>query len=73
MDKKCSLNEEEFLEEIKKSFEISVYVHASKLITIVGYYDCAGNPVDKETHFIHIRQAIKNIENWGFDVQIIGL
>lgn len=40
---------------------------------MVGNYDFAGNPVDQETHFIHIRQAIKNIENWGFDVQIIGL
>lgn len=73
MDKKCSSNDQEFLEEIKKSVEISVYVHFSKVIAIVGHHDCAGNPVDQATHFIHIKQAIKNIEKWGFDVEIIGL
>jgi carbonic anhydrase len=48
-------------------------VHDSKLIAIVGHYDCAGNPADKETQLRHILSSIITIESWEFEVQIIGL
>jgi len=61
------------IEAIKKCVEISVNVHGSKLIAIVGHYGCAGNPTDKETQLKHILAAIKMVGSWGFNVKIIGL
>ncbi|MFH0888196.1 MAG: carbonic anhydrase [Planctomycetota bacterium] len=61
------------LESIKKRIEISVNKHASKLIAIVGHYDCAGNPVEKDNQLQHILSAVKIVESWNFDAQIIGL
>ena len=61
------------IETIKRRVEISVNKHASKIIAIVGHYDCAGNPVDRDTQIKQIRSAIKIVGSWNFNVQIIGL
>ncbi len=61
------------IESIKKRVKISVECHNSKQIAIVGHYDCAGNPEDKETQTTHILSAIKTVKSWGLNVQIIGL
>ena len=61
------------IESIKKRIEISVTNHNSKHIAIVGHYDCAGNPVEKDVQLKQIMSAIKTIESWNSDVQIIGL
>ena len=61
------------VESIKKRVEISVVKHNSRLITIIGHYDCAGNPVEKDIQLEQILSAIKTVESWNLDVQIIGL
>jgi len=61
------------LESIKRRVEISVNKHASKLIAIVGHYDCAGNPAEKDIQLKHILLAIKMVKSWDFKVKIIGL
>jgi Putative carbonic anhydrase len=61
------------LESIKRRVEISVNKHASELIAIVGHYDCAGNPVENDMQLKQIQSAIKTVESWDFEVQIIGL
>ncbi|MCK4310315.1 MAG: hypothetical protein KAV80_02555 [Methanomicrobia archaeon] len=61
------------IETIKRRVEISVNKHASEIIAIVGHYDCAGNPVDRDTQIKQIRSAIRIVESWNFNVQIIGL
>jgi hypothetical protein len=58
---------------IKKRVEISVRKHNSKLVAIVGHYDCAGNPVDMNIQIEQIAKSIEVVESWKFDVQIIGL
>jgi len=58
---------------IKKRVEISVLKHASKIIAITGHYDCAGNPVEKETQLHQIKNAVETIRSWSFDVLVIGL
>ncbi|MHB1294992.1 MAG: carbonic anhydrase [Anaerolineae bacterium] len=52
---------------------ISVEKHGSKIIAVVGHHDCAGNPVSKEGHLAHIRQAVAAVRSWGFAVDVIGL
>lgn len=61
------------IESIKKRVGISVNKHHSELVAITGHYDCAGNPVDEETHKAQVRNAIKIVELWGFQIQVIGL
>lgn len=61
------------IESIKKRVTISAEVHNSKLIAIVGHYDCGGNPVDKETQLNHILASVKTVKSWGFETYVIGL
>ncbi len=61
------------IKSIERRVTISVEVHNSKLIAIVGHYDCAGNPADKETQLSHIFASINTIKSWKFKVQVIGL
>ncbi|MHB0857801.1 MAG: carbonic anhydrase [Anaerolineae bacterium] len=52
---------------------ISVEKHGSQIVAVVGHYDCAGNPVSKDEHLAHIRQAVDAVRSWGFAVGVIGL
>ena len=58
---------------IKKRVEISVEVHASKIVTISGHFDCVGNPAEKEIQIKQIKEAVETIKSWGFNLQVIGL
>lgn len=63
----------DLIESIKRRVTISAEVHNSKLIAIVGHYDCAGNPADKETQLSHILASINTIKSWEFEAHVIGL
>ena len=58
---------------IKKRVKLSIDKHQSKLVAIVGHYDCAGNPVDDLTQYLHLKTALKRIQRWNLKVKIIGL
>lgn len=58
---------------IKKRVEISVKKHGSHIVAVVGHHDCAGNPVDKETHIREIKDDVKTMSKWFPDVKVIGL
>ncbi|MFL6310228.1 MAG: carbonic anhydrase [Nitrososphaera sp.] len=47
--------------------------HGSKIIAVVGHYDCAGNPGDSEHHYIHIQRTMREVSSWNLHVQVIGL
>jgi len=66
-------NKDSPIEAIKKYLNLSVNVHKSKIAAIVGHYDCAGNPANKETQLNGIIAATKNVASWGLNVDIIGL
>ena len=61
------------VESIKKRVDISVKIHGSKLIAVVGHHGCAGNPAGKGLQMNHTRSAISTVKSWNFDVEIIGL
>lgn len=63
----------EEVESIKRRVLISVGKHGSKHIAIVGHHDCAGNPVGEELQVAHIARAIKTVESWGLNVNVVGL
>ena len=61
------------LESIRYRVDISITKHHSKLIVVTGHYDCAGNPVEKDQHIMHILEALKTIDSWNYAVPAIGL
>lgn len=58
---------------IKERVEISVKKHNSKIVAIVAHYDCAGNPVGKDVQIQQLIKAIREINSWDYDVEVIGL
>lgn len=66
-------NDKRTIKSIKKRVRISIDKHGAKVVAVVGHYDCAGNPVDKEQQIRDIKGAVKNVKNWGFDVEVIGI
>ncbi|MCX6661533.1 MAG: hypothetical protein NTY91_03180 [Euryarchaeota archaeon] len=66
-------NSNGLIQSLKKRVEISVFKHASSQIAIIGHFDCAGNPVDKETQLEQIKAAVHTIQSWAFQVPVIGL
>ncbi len=61
------------VESIRDRVEISVSKHHSKLVALVGHYDCAGNPVGENIQLKQMSAAIKVVEAWRFEAKIIGL
>ena len=58
---------------IRRAVSISIERHGSRIIAVVGHYDCAGNPGDREHHYMHIRRAMREVSSWNFQAQVIGL
>jgi hypothetical protein len=73
-DKVLTLGNGQIVESIKTRAQISANAHSSKIVVIVGHDDCAGNPVSKEQHLLHIKTAMQNVRSWGLPfTQIIGI
>lgn len=58
---------------IRRAVSISVEKHGSRIIAIVGHHDCAGNPGNKELHYVHIGKAIHEVSSWNFPAKVVGL
>jgi hypothetical protein len=57
----------------KHSAYISVEKHNSQIVAIVGHYDCAGNPGDKNYQYSQIKTALHEISLWKLPAKVIGL
>ncbi len=58
---------------IRKAVSISIEKHGSQIIAVVGHFDCAGNPGNREHHYAHIGKAVQQVSLWNFNVEIVGL
>lgn len=72
-DRILAIRSPSMINSIKRRVLVSVKKHGSKVVAIIGHYDCAGNPVDDATHFSHVRAAMKEIESWQLPAVVIGL
>ena len=73
-DKILASAQGQLVESIKSRLLISVKAHGSKIIAIVAHNDCAGNPVDKEQHLLHVKKSIQTVRSWNLPIEkIIGL
>lgn len=50
---------------IKNRLLVSTGKHGSTNLAIVGHYDCAGNPVSKEEHIVHLQKSKELINSWN--------
>ncbi|MBM7614930.1 carbonic anhydrase [Alkaliphilus hydrothermalis] len=61
------------IESIKTRVEVSTGKHDSKVIAIVGHYDCGGNPADEATQKDQINASVTNVKSWYPEVDVIGV
>ena len=73
INKILARNNNSTIDLIKNYLKISLSIHESKLIALVGHYDCAGNPTGKKSQLNDILTAVKTICLWNFNVKVIGL
>lgn len=66
-------NNKILIDSIIERVNISIIKHGSKLITVSGHYDCAGNPVDKATQIEQIIKSIQYCKKIYPNIEIIGL
>jgi len=53
----------EFLENLKKKIHISLEKHHSQGIVVDGHAECAGNPVDDQTHKDNVKKSVEVIKS----------
>lgn len=64
---------EELVQSIKNRYEVSTLKHDSKVVAIVGHYDCGGNPAPEAEQLLQIKKACDLVRTWNTDVQVLGL
>ncbi len=60
-------------ESILNRLDISVNVHKSNIIAVIGHPDCAGNPTDDDRHKRQVISARDFIKEKYPDAKVIGL
>lgn len=58
---------------IKERIGISMGKHHSEHIFIIAHDDCAGNPVEPETHQEQVRKAVKNLRGFYPGCRVTGI
>ena len=58
---------------LKKSAEISIEQHGSRLIAIAGHHDCSANPRDKDANLKQLLAAVRIVDSWALNTRVIGL
>lgn len=58
---------------IRNAVSISIEKHGSQIIAVIGHFDCAGNPGNKEHHYGHIVKAVVEVSSWNLGAEIVGL
>lgn len=61
------------IQHLRRSVEISVTAHHSRLVAVSGHYDCAAYPVSREQHIADIIAAGRLVAAWGLPVRVVGL
>lgn len=61
------------VDDILAKVKISVTAHGSKLVFVSGHHECAANPVSRDEHIEHIKQAMARVNSWNLPVRVIGL
>ena len=60
-------------ESIERKVRLSIGVHFSEIVAVVGHFDCAANGCEREERLEMILDAVETVRSWGLGVRIIGL
>jgi len=61
------------VQSIMEKVRISVEIHKSVSLAVVGHYDCARNPTSREEQYQHTQDSINLIRKKYSQLEIIGL
>ncbi|MCP4583295.1 MAG: hypothetical protein GY839_16940 [candidate division Zixibacteria bacterium] len=67
------VNRKDVPEELRKKINISLEIHGSSVIFIVGHHDCGGHPVDELTHKKHVLESADKIKKVYPGCAVYGL
>lgn len=56
---------------LKHKIEISTMGHGSRIITVVGHDECAGNPVSPEKHHVEVKQGVSLVQDLLRELDIL--
>jgi hypothetical protein len=73
MDKVMSQGPWTEIERLRDNVIISITAHHSKVVAVVGHYDCAANPVSDCKHFEDIQASVTIVKSWSLPVYVVGL
>lgn len=73
MDKVLSQDNSSVLGRIRRNTEISLEAHDSRVIAVVGHFDCAANPVSPHKHIEEIKESMRTVISWNLGVKVVGL
>ena len=65
--------DEQLTQSIRARLEVSLKVHKSEVVAVVGHDDCASNPVGYERHQVQVQQSVDLLRASGVEVPLIGL
>ncbi|GAB6137490.1 carbonic anhydrase [Halanaerobaculum tunisiense] len=63
----------EQLASIRERVDISVNKHGSSVVAVIGHWDCAGNPADKEIQLAQIKEGVEEVTDWYDELEVVGL
>lgn len=63
----------DLIENIKFRLNISVEKHFSKVVAVVGHFDCAAIIMSDEEQMEVVKKATDLVETWHDDLEVIGL
>ncbi len=61
------------IKSIVKRLDISINIHSSKGVAIVGHFNCVGNPACKDLQIAQLHTAMQLIQDLYRNVEVIGL
>ena len=62
-----------FISSIRHKVALSIKVHYTEVAAVVGHFDCKANPLDFMRQKLQILRSTELIENWNFQIRILGL
>ena len=73
VDKVLAKDERDKILSIFDKLRISIDAHQSKIVAVVGHFDCAANPVSVEEHHEQIEEGFNLINSLGLGLRVVGL
>lgn len=63
----------DLIDNIKFRLDISIEKHFSKVVAVVGHFDCAAIIMSDEEQQQVVQKACKLVESWHDDIEVLGL